>query len=65
MSSSSETSDISEAFKLYTGNWNEEPNSETVIYICGIQIPDDVKDYVDFAKKMQNNEDKFKSDFVF
>lgn len=41
MSSASETSNISEAFKLYTGKWSEEPNSETVIYICEIQIPDD------------------------
>lgn len=68
MSSSSETSNsetyIDRAFELYTGKWSEEPNSETVIYICGIQIPDDVKDYGDFAKKMQDNEDKFKSDFL-
>ena len=63
MSSASETSNISEAFELYTDKWREEPNSETVIYICGIQIPDDVKDDGDFAKKMQNNEDKFKNDF--
>ena len=50
-SSASETSNIERAFELYTGKWNEEPNSETRIYICGIQIPDDVRDYGDFAKK--------------
>ena len=64
MNSSSETSDISEAFKLYTGNWDEEPNSETVIYICGIQIPDDVKDYVDFAKKCRTMEINLKATFL-
>ena len=64
MSSASETSNISEAFELYTGKWSDEPNPKTVIYICRIQIPDDVKDYVDFAKKCRTMEINLKATFL-
>ena len=39
---------------------NVTPRDDIFIVKCGLQIPENVKDYTDFVEKMKQNEDAFK-----